>query len=83
MGDVGSSSRALKIFRWATKETFAHCLEDVTISGFYGNSLSIGDNEGIKSIDKNTLIDLEMLIPPKDLSFNNLMPVTDCLSKIL
>ena len=83
MGVIGSPSTALKVFRWATKDTFVLCLDDVTLEGINGNCLTISDNKGIKCIDENTFIDLEMLEPPKNLSFQNLPLLKDCLNKIL
>ena len=83
MGVIGSPSTSLKVFRWATKDTFVLCLDDVTLPGFDGSFLSIGDSTGIKCIDENTFIDLEMLESPKNLSFQNLPLLKDCLNKIL
>ena len=83
MGVIGSPSLALKIFRWASKETFALCLEDATIPGFYGSILSLGDTEGIKNIDENTVIDSEILIPPKNFSFEKRVKLKDILRNIL
>ena len=58
VGVLGSPSGALKIFRWATNDTFVICLEDAALQGFAGNSLSMGDTEGIVVInDKKEPID--------------------------
>ena len=70
-GVLSSPSGALKIFRWATNNTFAFCLEDVAKEGNYGRSLIIGDSSGI--IVKNDKMEIEEhdFYPPENLYFNN------------
>tara|TARA_Y100000590_G_scaffold469896_1_gene660483 strand:- start:2273 stop:3565 length:1293 start_codon:yes stop_codon:yes gene_type:complete len=82
IGALGSPSGSLKLFRWATKHTFALCLENVTMRGINGNKVIMGSHEGIKIINDSIDIDLKMLIPPSNLSFNHYLPLKDCLSRI-
>ena len=83
VGVIGSPSGALKIFRWATNDTFVICLEDAVQQDFYGKSLSMGDTEGIVVINKNNKICAEDLLPPKYMYFNDYPNLSNTLEEII
>ena len=50
---------------------------------FSNKMFYMGNTEGITKINEDKDIDMDMLIAPQDLPFDNYPTVEDCLSKIL